>query len=499
MAHRRPILPSIPPGAAMALAIAAGLSIAALAGVPVWLMLLVAWVAGVVMLLFSLQQWVDVRDDITLVDNETSALHDALRADLGAATEMRSSLAELAGQLAAIRQEYSGRLGSLTRSLTDVQAVIEAVSSPVLATDADGVIRVCNAAGRALFGSALNPGGRLIEQVFTQPEMLVIHAKALRGERSTRRLRLAMSDGRVGVFEVTAAPAQLSIRDDDESAEGGAAVVLTLLDVTELATAMDLKTDFVANASHELRTPLALVRTAAETLRDLGPDEEEMRQRVLGMLERNAHRLEEMVRDLLDLARLESPEAELTIKEVNLHEIASHLATLYERTCEERSLEMHFEIDDGLETLRTDRTLLMLILKNLVENALKFSRPNTKVSVRLRVAALKVDPLLKARGLFRLEVEDKGPGIPLSAQQRIFERFYQVDPARSGQQRGTGLGLSIVKHAVKALAGTIRVDSIYGEGTTMIVELPMQVTRVKDHPHANDGNAEESAGSAAGT
>ncbi len=462
--------PAISTAGAIALGVGLAISSAALLGAPLWLVLTGAWAFGLVLLRLSLVARRTVQDGVTRVAREVDSLATQVDAPPTLDSERDDPTEHVSARLAAIAPALERMVGLARREERDLRAVIEAVDSPVLATDADGLIRLCNAAGSALFGSASGPVGRVIEQVFTQPEVLVIHAKALRGASETRRLRIALTDGSVSVFEVTAAPAVLSAGGRAEVDETTTGVVLTLLDVTELATAMQLKTDFVANASHELRTPLASIRAAAETLGGLGPDDEAMRTRVLGMLERNAQRLEEMVRDLLDLARLESPEAELVLKNVRLDELAGQLAALYETSCAERSLELRFEVGPELESVRTDLTLLKLILRNLIENALKFAKPETAVVVRM----LREAPGSMAAPL-RVEVIDRGPGVPLSAQQRIFERFYQVDPSRTGHpsQRGTGLGLAIVKHAVRALGGRVWVESVYGEGTTMLVELPV--------------------------
>lgn len=431
----QPALHGLPPGSMIAPAAGIAALAASLFTAPGWLIVSLAVAVGAVVMIVSTRRWRKLRSRIEHV------LEDAHESE-----RLQNALETTVDSLRADQQ--------------DLLTIIESVGSPVLATDADGVIRLCNVAGRELFGSTVSPLGRLVEHVFTQPEMLVIHAKALRGERTTRRLRIAVDDANVRIFEVTATPAQLAASTTDSTD-----VVLTLIDVTELATAMQLKTDFVANASHELRTPLASIRVAAETLGTLDADEHAMRTKLVVMLERNAIRLEDMVSDLLDLSRLEAPEGERVLKDVDLSELCAQFESLYESQCHQRHLELLFELPTGAQLLRTDPTLLTLILKNLVENALKFARPDTAVRVRI----------VELPQAFKIEVIDQGIGIPLNAQQRVFERFFQVDPARpgGGVERGTGLGLSIVKHAVRALDGSVRIESVYGEGTTMIVELPI--------------------------
>ena len=200
-----------------------------------------------------------------------------------------------------------------------------------------------------------------------------------------------------------------------------------------------------------------------------------MRTRLTAMISGNVSRLEEMVRDLLDLSRLESTEAPANPEPVSLGELAAALSDDFGPALKERRLSLRFEIDPGVERLRTDPRLLELILKNLIDNASKFAYEGTTV----RVLA---SPWTPERGPgaqdqepgVRIRVIDRGVGIPISQQQRVFERFFQVDPSRSGfaHRRGTGLGLAIVKHAVKALGGTIGLNSVWKQGTTMIIEIP---------------------------
>jgi two-component system, OmpR family, phosphate regulon sensor histidine kinase PhoR len=187
----------------------------------------------------------------------------------------------------------------------------------------------------------------------------------------------------------------------------------------------------------------------------------------VGVLAASTSRLEEMVRDLLDLSRLEAPDQSLSVAPVGFGALVAELEAMYKEACARRNLELRVELDPALEGFRTDRGLLLLILGNLIDNATKFAFEGTAI----RLVAGLTDGAVKKGA--RLEVIDRGIGIPLDQQQRIFERYYQVEAARSGTpRRGTGLGLAIVKHAVKQLGGTIRVESVWQEGTRMIVEVP---------------------------
>jgi signal transduction histidine kinase len=369
----------------------------------------------------------------------------------------------------------------------NLRAVIDGVADPVLATDPNGRVLVCNRAAREFFQvaaaeSARPVVGRSIEELFTQEDVLRLHAAARAGRAGMAQVRVQRPGG-ARVYQIAASPVLLTTADAERSEE--TSVGLALRDITELALAMQLKTDFVANASHELRTPLASIRGAVETLRDGAVDDPAMREKFLSMIAANAARLEEMVRDLMELSRVESAEAPLELSRVRIADLCQSVLANFEppqsEVCRERSLEVRVEIEPGLEEMRTDARLLQLILKNLVDNATKFAFERTAIRI---VAERERSERRMANGeqgeVVCFRVIDQGVGIPIEQQARVFERFYQVDPSRTGlrvtktARRGTGLGLAIVKHAVKRLGGTVRVESVWQQGTTMIVELPQE-------------------------
>lgn len=365
------------------------------------------------------------------------------------------------------------RTGRLLAERDTLRAMIDAVDVPVFMTDTAGAIERCNGPAQELLARRRDRVvGLTLDEVFTQRRLIELHDRALQGIAG--RAEVAISDdGGQRIFDAAAVP--LTVR----GAPAGA--VLSLRDITELATAVQLKTDFVANASHELRTPIASIRAAIETMQTAA-DDPAMVSRLLRMMSSNVARLESMIGDLLDLSRVESPTLTARVEPVPGSDLAELLAQMFERPSAERGLELAFELHPDLEHLRTDRHLLQLILRNLVENATKFAFEGTVVRIvgepiAFTTGAAPADPTLFARGTprgVRFRVIDRGIGIPLKFQQRIFERFFQVDPSRTRQAagRGTGLGLAIVKHAVRQLHGRIEVDSVWQEGTTMTVELP---------------------------
>ena len=247
----------------------------------------------------------------------------------------------------------------------------------------------------------------------------------------------------------------------DESSPGR---MLVLTDITELARIIRIKTDFVANASHELRTPLSAIRAAVETLLhiDLAEDTAAAR-RFLETVDRQTRRLEAMVTDLLDLSRLESPMTRFEPQPLSIQKELDELQTRFADRLEAKGIawETH-ALNGAVQTVVTHAHLLRLVLDNLLDNAIKFTESGGHVRV-----ACAAGP-----GWLSFEVTDDGCGIPEAEQERVFERFYQIERARSGEQRGTGLGLAIVRHAAAAMNGTVTLKSKPGEGTRVTIRVP---------------------------
>lgn len=383
----------------------------------------------------------------------------------GLSADNRAMIGEdLAALATTVAERVRASVPATRARAANLAAILEALHEPVLVTDAKGLVRLANAEAEEFFQARRGAiVGRSIEELFTQADALRLHAAAAGGQLGQGQVRFQSAAG-TRIFEMVAAPVSLA-------SEGGQAnamsrgVIVTLRDVTDLATAVQLKTEFVANASHELRTPLSSIKGAVETLRDGAIEDPPMAARLTEMISTNVVRLEELVRDLMDLSRLESPEAPVEFERVDVRALAANVAAMFEATCKERRLSIDVRVSDAAREFASDRQMLQLVLQNLIDNATKFAYEGTTIGVEC-------DAL--ASGSVRLRVIDRGIGIPINQQQRIFERFFQVDSARTGgvKRRGTGLGLAIVKHAVKRLGGTIVVQSVWKQGTTMEVELP---------------------------
>lgn len=236
-------------------------------------------------------------------------------------------------------------------------------------------------------------------------------------------------------------------------------VLVVVRDVTEARRLDAVRRDFVTNASHELKTPVASIRAVAETIRDAAADDPPAVRRFAEQLERESMRMQRIVTDLLDLSRLESG-SDLD-ERVRLDEVASEEVERLMEAAREAGLTLDHQAD-GVPSVRGSARDLALLVRNLVDNAVRYTRPGGRVDVRVTGDEATVS----------VRVSDTGVGIPTKDLHRVFERFFRVDRARSRDTGGTGLGLAIVKHVAENHGGTVGVTSELGTGTTFVVTLP---------------------------
>jgi two-component system phosphate regulon sensor histidine kinase PhoR len=267
-------------------------------------------------------------------------------------------------------------------------------------------------------------------------------------------------------FSVVATPLPGVVGAGDAAGQAGdEGLILVLNDQTRLRRLERVRKDFVANVSHELRTPIQMVKGFAETLREGGHSALEQ-DRWLGIIERNAVRMENLIGDLLALARLEQDDAaalELAVTPVQA--MVGEAIEAIKPRAEEKNIILGHEFPEDL-VARVNEGLVVQALVNLLDNAVKYCPEGTSVQVEAR---------MEGEGAGRrlvLVVADKGPGIPARHLPRLFERFYRIDGARSRELGGTGLGLAIVKHVALAHGGTVEVESWEGEGTRFTLRLP---------------------------
>lgn len=237
--------------------------------------------------------------------------------------------------------------------------------------------------------------------------------------------------------------------------------VLVFHDLTRMKRLERTREEFVGNVSHELRTPLSLIKGYAETLLDGAKDNPEVAVKFLQTIDRNARRLDLLIQDLLTISALESGRIAMDPQPVALRNVAERCLIDLNSLAGTRKVTLVNELAEL--TAQADETRTEQVLSNLMENAVKYGREGGRVTIGGRDTG---------EGQLEIYVQDDGPGIPSDAQERVFERFYRVDKARSREQGGTGLGLSIVKHIVQAHGGRVWVESTPGQGAKFFFTLP---------------------------
>ncbi len=235
-------------------------------------------------------------------------------------------------------------------------------------------------------------------------------------------------------------------------------------DITQIERLETVRQEFLSNISHELRTPLTSILAFVETLEDGAIRDEANNQHFLGVIRRNAERMHRLIDDILELSTIESGKIALNIKKINLSRLVTEIFTNLSGKANERRIKFINEVAEDVY-VSADAVRLEQMLTNLIDNAVKFNRDGGKVVVRHKQNAV---------GNNVISVADTGEGISNEHLQRIFERFYRTDRARSREIGGTGLGLAIVKHLARLHEGEVSVASNIGEGTTFLLELPVK-------------------------
>jgi len=239
---------------------------------------------------------------------------------------------------------------------------------------------------------------------------------------------------------------------------------LTYRNVAREMELAKLKSDFVSNVSHELRTPLALIRMFAETLEMGRVKSPEKYQEYFSIIRQESERLTALINNILDFSRIEAGRKEYIFRETNVAELVRHTLDSYRYQIEQQGFTLRESVPDNLPLLWVDREAIARSLLNLVNNAMKYSREEKF----LAVAAYPED------GLLRLDVIDRGIGIPRGEQAKIFEKFYRASDPLVHESKGSGLGLSLVRHIAEAHGGSVTVESTPGKGSRFTISLPVQ-------------------------
>jgi len=377
----------------------------------------------------------------------------------------RDELSDLADSLNQTAARLDREIRLLSGERNRSSAILRSMVEGVAVIDAEERLVFYNRA----FSEILNVDpasaeGRPLIEVVRNSELVGLIRRALHGAEGLQS-DITMGITQTQSFSITAAP----VKALDASASGGApqgkpsGAVVVLHDVTELRRLERVRQDFVANVSHEFKTPLTAIQGFAETLLAGALDDPENNRRFLEIIRNHAIRLARLTNDLLKLARIEAGKMELEFSSVSLLELieACTETTLLKANRKEITLEI--SVPPQLPAVRGDAALLRDVLQNLLDNAIQYTPARGHISV---VAAAGPREAV-------VTVADTGIGIPLADSERIFERFYRVDAARSREAGGTGLGLSIAKHIIEAHGGKLWVESTVGQGSKFSFSLPL--------------------------
>jgi two-component system phosphate regulon sensor histidine kinase PhoR len=403
------------------------------------------WLAGLMALVLALllgatlSRWL-TRPILAMTRAARAMSHGDFDATLPAPSD--DELGDLVHALDTLRNQLAGRIAELRQEGVKLRAIVNGMSEGVALVQ-DGIITVANPAFTRLLNLS-NIEGRGFRDATRLPAVGdAIDAALGKGKQASREVVVSGRALLVQVDPVLEAPSPQA--------------VVVLIDVTEPKRLERLRREFVANASHELRTPVAAIVGVAETLAAGAADDPDARGSFLEILMRHAQRLSRLTSDLLDIARLEAGYRPRVETVVLSHAVETVLTTLQAKAAA-KDIKLSGTVRPEL-SVTAERAAVEQILTNLVDNAIKYTPAGGSVTVTAEARGHKT----------KLTVADTGPGIPKQHHQRLFERFYRVDDARSRDMGGTGLGLAIVKHLALANGGDIGVESEMGKGSRFIV------------------------------
>jgi len=361
------------------------------------------------------------------------------------------------GRLARAFNYLSEEIVRLTRKEEWLREVLSSIRESIIVTNASGEIVLANPAASRLF---MIEGARkrsIPVDHIELPEMreLFVRVHARQSGIYNEELSVMTARGE-RVFKVTAVPVVKGEQFDG--------TVLVINDITRLRNLERTRRDFVSSVSHELRTPLASIKGYTETLLEGAVNDPEHATAFLRIIQQESEQLTALINDVLDLSRIESGKIIYNFEPVDVKPALEKTMALFEPAASRKGVRIELNVPDGLPPVLADRNYFDIVMRNLIDNAVKYVDANRG---RVRVSACEADQNVA------IEVSDNGIGIPQADLKRIFERFYRVDKARSRELAGTGLGLSIVKHILLAHKGNVEVRSKTNSGSTFTVTFPI--------------------------
>ncbi len=371
-------------------------------------------------------------------------------------TEEMGGLADAMNQMAT---QLNDRIETIISQRNQLETVLASMLEGVIAIDTEERIVSINQAAAGLFeNEPENCQGKSIEEIIRSPALQQFIRKALSNKNpSEEDINVFQNEERV--IAVKGSP----LLDAGRHQIG---TLVVFHDVTQLRSLENMRRDFVANVSHEIKTPLTAIKGFVETLQHGKVDKAEEKDRFLGIIQKHVDRLNAIIEDLLALSRIEQEDEnkEIQFELVKIADVFQAAIQLCRPRAEEKSIRMDLDCEKDT-TAMFDPTLIEQAVVNLLDNAIKFSDPESTIQVK---SHHQDDQMI-------ISVQDHGIGIAQKHLPRLFERFYRVDKARSRNMGGTGLGLAIVKHIAQAHGGHVSVESKLGEGSRFSIHIPQKV------------------------
>lgn len=333
------------------------------------------------------------------------------------------------------------------------KAFVNSMSEGILILDVNNRIELVNNALMTFFSLSGPMNGRSLVEVFRRHELQTLVNQAS-SERFQDGIQIEISSIQTKVLEVKAN----TFMDAQGKLQG---TVLVFHDLTRIQELEKMRKEFVANVSHELRTPLSMIKGFVETLLGGAKDDSISCTRFLQIIEKHANRLTFLIEDLLNLSQLESGKASFNLQLTQLRLLVDGIIHDMDSNIHQRQITVANQISPSI-IVNIDADRMQQVFFNLLDNAFKYGKNGGTVQIG---ASTQSDSIVK------VWVQDNGPGIPPESVERVFERFYRVDRARSREQGGTGLGLAIVKHIILSHGGKVWAESKRGEGATFCFTL----------------------------
>ena len=372
-------------------------------------------------------------------------------------TYVKGELGELSKNFNYMIQIMDSTIEEVEYKHLQLTSIVKSISHGILAIDIKGNILLINDIAKEMLKCDLktNVEGSNFKFIVKDKKILEIFHKYV-GSTQNEVIELDLRDNLV--YRIKIDPVYLQ---DSKHAIIGS--IINIEDITDLVKLENMRRDFVANVSHELKTPLTSITGFVETLKINDEIDKDTRNHFLDIIEKESNRLKGLIEDILMLSSIENGQ-DLSYEQVKLFDIFKEVCEITQYIASSKNIEVSYDFEDEEVHILGIRDNIKQIFLNLVDNGIKYTPENGRIQV--------IQYYDKDKQNIILEFKDNGIGIPKEYLNRIFERFYRVDKARSRDIGGTGLGLAITKHMVKSLGGNIEVNSILGVGSDFIVTIP---------------------------